>query len=259
VGAKETGDWAWALEQIQAGLDSATSVEQRMTLLQFEAELHVEQGVPAGAALATIEAWLEERIKDELFLAGNLHWLHSYGFTQEHDFAESARSLVAAGRVDPFNAVQSYSEAILRALIARDVPLVAEARAALSSTGSHAAVGRATGRVGDAGLDAIEGRLEAGRAGLLAGYADLGDLGATRKQALTGLIMAILLGRDPAVRSAIDESRRLFERMGAGLWLAELEAALSTAAEAPAAADAPAVPRTPSNAPDVPEAANHVG
>ena len=37
--------------------------------------------------------------------------------------------------------------------------------------------------------------------------------------------MATLLGHDdPRVRAAIEESRQLFERMGAGLWLARLEA-----------------------------------
>ena len=47
VGAKEIGEWAWALEQIHAGFEAATSVEQRMTLLGFEVEFLVEQGVPA--------------------------------------------------------------------------------------------------------------------------------------------------------------------------------------------------------------------
>ena len=53
-----------------------------------------------------------------------------------------------------------------------------------------------------------------------------GTLGAARRQALTGLVMATLLGPgDAQVRAAIAESRQLFEQMGAGLWLARLDAA----------------------------------
>ena len=48
VGAKEVGEWAWALEQVSTpASEAATSVEQRMTLLGFEVEFLVEQGMPA--------------------------------------------------------------------------------------------------------------------------------------------------------------------------------------------------------------------
>ena len=44
--------------------------------------------------------------------------------------------------------------------------------------------------------------------------------------------MATLLGStDAAVREAIEESRRLLEQMGAGLWLARLDAADGRSAE----------------------------
>ena len=49
-----------------------------------------------------------------------------------------------------------------------------------------------------------------------------------RRQALTGLVAATVLGTgDSGLRRAVDESRLLLERMGAGLWLAHLDAILA--------------------------------
>ena len=142
----------------------------------------------------------------------------------------AAREFLACGRLDPYNAVTVFSEAVFLALIGRDARTwFTEVLAALDSTGSHAPIGRLANRVGQAGLDALEGRLDAARGGLLAAYTGFADLGAVRRQALTGLVMASVLGGDDtAVRAAIDESRRLFEGMGAGLWLAELDDALAS-------------------------------
>jgi ethanolamine utilization microcompartment shell protein EutL len=96
-------------------------------------------------------------------------------------------------------------------------------------------------RVGEAGIAALDGQTGAARAGLLAAYAELRDVGAARKQAITGLVLATLLGPgDAQVRAAITESRQLFERMGAGLWLGLLDAAATGKAPAPKARSVPA-------------------
>ena len=49
-----------------------------------------------------------------------------------------------------------------------------------------------------------------------------------------------ILAGDPRVRAAIDESRRLFEQMGAGFWLARLEEALAADRSAPVVPARPA-------------------
>jgi hypothetical protein len=93
----------------------------------------------------------------------------------------------------------------------------------------------------------------AARAGLLDAYAGLRDVGAVRKQAITGLVMATLLHlRDAQVRAAIAESRQLFERMGAGLWLTRLDAAEAGRATAPEASLATPRPAVPADQPVVP-------
>jgi hypothetical protein len=55
--------------------------------------------------------------------------------------------------------------------------------------------------------------------------------------------MAMLLGTaDVRVRAAISESRQLFERMGAGLWLGLLDDAEAGQADSPAAHPVPPRP-----------------
>ncbi len=146
-----------------------------------------------------------------------------------------------SGRLDPYNAVSIFGEAVLLALAARNRELAEQSLGALRGAASHAAMASLAIRVGEAGIAALDGNSDAARAALLATFEECREIGATRRQALTGLLMAILLGHgDPRVRAAIDESRRLFEQMGAGLWLALLDTVL-------AGSDAPATPRAPAS------------
>jgi hypothetical protein len=71
--------------------------------------------------------------------------------------------------------------------------------------------------------------------------------------------MATLLATDDAgVRAAVDESRHLFEQMGAGLWLARLDAVVADSVVAdPAARPGPAA--GPAAAPASPAPGSAVG
>jgi hypothetical protein len=154
---------------------------------------------------------------------------------QRGDLAAASSGYLEGGRLDPYNAVASFSEAVLLALVARDRGRAEVSLEALRATGSHAALARLVARVGEAGIMALDAQTGAAQTGLLTAYGDLRDVGAARKQALTGLVMATLLGDgDPQVRAAIAESRGLFEKMGAGLWLARLDATEAKWAGAPA-------------------------
>ena len=101
------------------------------------------------------------------------------------------------GRLDPYNA----GRVVLRGDLPgapgpRPRPRGRGPRARSTGSGSHAAMALLTTRVAEAGIAALDGAgRSAARAGLLAAYADFRDLGAARKQALTGLVMATLLGR----------------------------------------------------------------
>jgi hypothetical protein len=246
TGAVETGAWDWARAAVQAGLDEAASEEERIVLLMFLVQGLVEEGVNADAEIDEVERWLSAHVAAEQYLESALSSMRSARALQRGDLAAASSGYLEGGRLDPYNAVASLSEAVILALLARDRGCAKASMEALRATGSHATLARVIARVGEAGIAALDGQADTARAGLLAAYGELRDLGAARKQALTGLVVATLLGGgDATVRAAIDESRRLFEQMGAGLWLRLLDAATAGPSTAPAtgvATPGPAVP-----------------
>ncbi len=255
VAAIETGEWEWARSELDVGLEEASSEEERIVLLDFFVQLRVQGGGDADTELDEADAWLGLHVADEPYLESNLGWNRAVRALQDGDLAASAAGYLESGRRDPYNAVGAFGEAAFMALLASERALVETAGGALRDTGSHAAMARVTLRVVNAGLAALDGNPEAARTGLLTAYADLRDLGAARKQALTGLAMATLLDTsDSRVRAAIDESRHLFEQMGAGLWLARLDAALAD----PAAARTPGAPASTSSASPTPASMSSV-
>ncbi len=227
VAAAEIGEWAWAVAEIDAALEHATGDEERTTLLGFKCEYLVNQGLDAEAELDEVQAWFVARLADEPALQSGLEFGEALRALGRRDFAEAARRLLENGRLDPYNAVMAFRVAVVHALLGRDAALADTALTGLRGTGTNAPMATIGMRLGAAGIDALGGRTDVARSGLLAVSADYADLGAVLAQAWTGLVMATLLGDDdPAVRDAIDESRRLFERMGAGLWLSQLDAVL---------------------------------
>ena len=57
------------------------------------------------------------RVTDEPYLEGNLHSLRAYLAMQARDHAGTAREFLACGRLDLYNAVTVFSEAVFPALI----------------------------------------------------------------------------------------------------------------------------------------------
>ncbi len=224
--AFECGEWDVARAEIRARLDDATSDEERIMMIPFLAPLIVESGANADAEFEAVARWLAAHEDDGSYVRLTMIPAEAARAMQGGDLAAAASCFFKASPLDPYNAVGYSSDGTFLALLVRDRDRAAAGLEALLATGSHAAIARLVARVGEAGIAAFDGRSDAARAGLLAAYAGLRDVGAVRKQALTGLVMATLLGPgDPQVRAAIAESRGLFERMGAGLWLALLDAA----------------------------------
>jgi len=236
VGAIESGEWDFARAELRAGLDGAASEEERIVLLGIDIEVRVQSGMGAAAELDEARAWLAAHVADEPYLESVIAVNDAVRALGRGDHLGASARYLDAARLDPYNAVSAVGEAVFSALLARDRDLAGACAGALRETASHAAMARLAIRTAEAGIAALDGAVDAARAGLLEAYGQLKDLGATRRQALTGLVIAILLDAgDPRVRAAIDESRRLFEQMGAGLWLARLDAALAGSGAAPTA------------------------
>jgi class 3 adenylate cyclase/tetratricopeptide (TPR) repeat protein len=238
VGAIETGEWEWARRELRATLDEAASEEERFLLVWFLVLLLVEGGLPADAEIAEVERWAEARVAAEPHLQSQLSSIRTIRALERGDLVAAAAGNLETSRLDPYNAVWTLGEAAIVALLGRDRDLAAEVVRALRATRSHAPVARLSLQLSDAGISALDGHAAAARNGLIEAYAGYRAIGATRRQALTGLVMATLLDPgDAQVRAAITESRLLFETMGAGLWLARLDAA--EAGEAAAMAPSP--------------------
>ena len=226
--AIQTGDWDWARAELQAVLDEAPGDSERQVLLAFVAQLDVEGGRDAEVVIADIDAWLGARVGDEPWLESSVLANRALRALRDGDLAASASLLLASGRRDPYNAVILGADAGLYACLARDGVVADECAEALRQTRSHARAAAITLRLLDAVRAAGEGRLDTARVGILGAYAAFADIGAARRQALTGLVAATVLGTgDSGLRRAVDESRLLLERMGAGLWLAHLDAILA--------------------------------
>ena len=239
IAAIESGEWDWARTEIRAGLDQAVSEEERITLLSFLGPLLIEGGANADAEIDEADGWLTAHVEVEPSLASMVSGMRAARALQRGDLAAASAGYLEGGSLDPYNAVTSFSEATLLALLARDRARAESGLEALRASGSHAALALLVARAGEAGIAALDGHADAARAGLLDAYAGLREVGAARKQALTGLVMSTLLGTgDAQVRAAVAESRQLFERMGAGLWLGLLHATEARGALVPKARSA---------------------
>ncbi len=241
VGAIETGEWDWALSEVRAGLEEATSEEERILLLGFVIQLLVEGGEKADVELDETDAWFAGHVGDEPYLESSIAINRANRAIQRGDLAAAAAADLQSGRLDAYNAVSIFGEATFLALAARNRELLEQSLDALRGTASHAAMARLAIQAAEAGIASFDGNLDLTRAGLLATYDECREIGAVRRQALIGLALATLLdASDPRVRAAIDESRCLFERMGAGFWLARLDEALAADRSAPAVPASPA-------------------
>ncbi len=239
TGAFEIGEWDWAIREIDDALNTE-GVEERMELLTFRGELLVERAESLDALIAELRPWLEARVADERWLEGALGTLRFLEARSRHDFGRAAAEAIATARIDAHNAAALLVEAIFYALLDQDRELLLEALAGIPEVGSHGVVIKVGRQVAVAGLAILDGDVEAGRAGLHAAYAAFRDLGVVRKQAMTGTLLATLIGPDdPRTRALIDESRQIWKGLGARLWLDVLDEASAPAMASGRGAAAP--------------------
>jgi class 3 adenylate cyclase/tetratricopeptide (TPR) repeat protein len=221
--AHETGEWGWAVGELRAAME-AEEAEQRVVILMFLIEFLADRGEQLDEAADEVEAWIQAHLAEEPHLESSELNIRAQRARARGDFREAARRFIETARLDRFNADFNFSEALLHALLEADVELARAALDGLVATGSHGAMVKITRRVGEAGLAAIKDGQDP-TAALAAAFASFGELGAARKQLMTGAVLAALHGGDNAeARPVIDEARRIGERLGARLWLDVLDA-----------------------------------
>jgi tetratricopeptide (TPR) repeat protein len=224
--AVRTGDWPWALAELEAALADELEASDRVVMLGTVAVIHSMRGDPVADLVAELTTHVGATT-DPLML-GMLYNTTAYEAFAAGRLSESRAPWHRYAEISKTNLSDATERSARAALWLGDVGEAGDDLATLDASGVHGPAietGRATIR---AGIAALEGR----PADALALYRDAlrewRDLGLVWDEALCGLDMAILLDpAEPEVRAAADAAREILVRLEAAPFLARLDAAMA--------------------------------
>ena len=228
--ARRTGDWAWAIEQLEAALELDLDESTRLAL---------------RAALALLRAFQGRLTPGELqeILAGIAHLEDSDTSATAYDLQANdalVRGAFAAAHdyqmrvvgISDLNAPYSLPRAGHAAVLAGDVSGARSALAQLDALGTRGRAVDADRAAIRAGIAAIEGDHTGALAGYRVAVDAFRDLGLPWDEALTVLSAVIRLGPDaPGVREWVNTARATFARLEAAPLLARLDDAAGVASQ----------------------------
>jgi hypothetical protein len=222
--ALRTGDWPWALGEINAALADEHEVADRLTLLQAAAFLHAVRGEPVAGLLDELDELVGDR-SDPTLRANVVLAQAMAAFSESRDADARQRwHRVAAFSLDHVS--DALARAARVAIWAGDETGAAGDLAALDASGIHGPAIEADRTVLRAGLAALAGRTTEALAGYRDALRSWRDLGLPWDEALAGIDMAMLLDpADPDVAAAVESSRAILERLGARPFLERLDRA----------------------------------
>ena len=227
--ARRTGEWAWAISEIDAALQLDVDDATRLTLLGVAEFFRILQGRSDESQLAS----LTERLQtlDDRDVAAGAYDLRALVALTRGDFREACDSWMRIVGTSELNTPYCLPRAGNAAVLAGDA---AAARAALAQLDALGTRGRAvdTDRIAiRAGIAAIEGDVAAAVDGYRAAIAAWRDLGLPWDEALTALSAVRRLGMDaPGVSDWAEAAQVTFRRLEAAPMLVLLESAVATAA-----------------------------
>jgi hypothetical protein len=224
--AIRTGDWPWALTELEAALADELEPSDRVVMFGTVVVIRSMRGESAADLLAELQTQLGASTDPTL-----LGTLHSATAFEAFGASRLTDARDAWGRVAE-TSLANFPEATGgRARAALWLGDVAGARADLATLdesgvhGSAIETERATIR---AGIAALDGRSTDAMALYRDALREWRDLGLVWDEALCGLDMATLLDpADPEVRAAADAAREILVRLEAAPFLARLDAAMA--------------------------------
>jgi class 3 adenylate cyclase/tetratricopeptide (TPR) repeat protein len=225
-----TGDWDWAMAELDDPLWLELDRRDRLAMVGARLQLQAVRGDPLGDLLAQVaELSVDGRDphRSGTVLASRL-WEALAGARAEAAHA-AARDLADASA---FNAPYAYLHAARAALTLRDRVRARAALDDLERTGVRGPTLTMQREAMEAGLAALEGR----RADAVRGFRDtsrrLGEVGMVLDVALNGLLAVRLLGPgDADARGLAEEAREILARLDARPFLPQLEAAMADGAD----------------------------
>ena len=230
VSARWTGDWDWALLELDELLAGDLERETRISALTMTIQIQALRGAPVAELLAEAERLAGDAL-DRQIVTGVLG-SRAATILVRGELLPAAEAYRRAAALTP-GSTQDYIDFAARAAIrAGDAAAAAGDLAAIEATGLRGPAIDARRAAIRAGLAALEGR----GADAIALYRDANrrfrDAGLSLDEGLTAIEMATLLDpADPEVRVAVDAGREILTRLRARPFVEQLDAAMARSAD----------------------------
>jgi class 3 adenylate cyclase/tetratricopeptide (TPR) repeat protein len=225
--AWRTGDWDWAMGELEAALAEDLEPTDRLNVLQNAFTLRVVRGEPEEPLLATLESVAAESGDPDAM--ANVVLARAEADFFHGRLAEAHAGWSSLAERFPFVAPSLWSAACRASLWARDVSGARGDLEALDATGVHGPAIEAMRLGFRAGLAALEGRTSEALGMYREALRAWRDLDVAVDGALAAMDMAILLDpTEPEVAEAARSAHQLFTRLGAVTLLEQLDAAMAT-------------------------------
>jgi tetratricopeptide (TPR) repeat protein len=226
--ARRTGEWAWAIGELEATIGNDMDPSTRLTLdgaLGFYAILH-------GEAEEGLLDSLVVRIRDldDRDVSSGVHDLQALIAAARSDWAAAAAAWREQATMSDLNKPYALPRAGTAAVLAGDATVARQVLDDLAALGTRGRAIEADRTTIEAGVAATEGDEGASLAKYRTAHAAYRDLGLVWDEALLGLAAATRLGTGNAeVRGWLEAARDTFSRLRAKPFLTQVEALLASA------------------------------
>ncbi len=229
--AIRTGDWDWALPELEELLATDIEPAGRLQVLGVLVQLRAWRGEPVEELVGEVERLVDPTSSVSIFNGAAARADRAFALSALPDAAAAYRRVAILSAV---NAPDCYVLAARLSLLAKDAASAAADLGAVEATGAHGPAIDAGAASIQAGLAALDRR----PADALALYRDairrFRAMGAPLDEAFTAIEMATLLDpTEPEVRAAAASAREILTRLGARPFVARLDAAMDRQPSAP--------------------------
>jgi tetratricopeptide (TPR) repeat protein len=222
--AEETGDWAWAIDALDAESDDFEGTDRASVLIELTRFMAL-RGEPNDEVAAEVER-LQVGYTDTQSIQ-ELEAMRALRALVAGDLASAFESWLRAGKASAFQPGH-FLNAGRAALWAGNADGAREALERFDAIGAHGAAYGTFRRTVAAGIAALQGRADEAVPAYREALREWRDLGATFDQALTALDMAQLLpGPAPDLPGIAAAARDIFAQLDARPFIDRLDAAMA--------------------------------
>jgi class 3 adenylate cyclase/tetratricopeptide (TPR) repeat protein len=229
-GARLTGDWDWALHELEELLAGDLDRETWIIGIGSTIRIRALRGDPVDDLLAEVERVAGDVSDRQVLVAPSE--ARAILAMARGELGEAGATFRRTAALSAGNAFESLSNAARTAIRAGDAESAAADLAAFEAIGAHGPAIDARRASIRAGLAALDDRPAEALPLYRESLRIFRDSGLPLDEALTAIEMATLLDpAEPEVRAAVDAGREILVRLGARPLLEQLDAALARPAE----------------------------